>query len=113
MPTKIFEPFGALPGHLFVKFARKASNTKRYPLDSRAVLFRALDNRFVRLDGGTGDKGWGGLFLRGLDIVKVPGDHTTLLKDPHVVTLADRVQECLEQMHDATSSSSYKPPSRA
>ena len=113
MLTQIFEPFGALPRQLFEKFAREASKTKRCPLDSRGVLFRAIDSRFARLDAGTGDRGWGGLFLRGLDIVKVPGDHNTMLRDPQVITLAERVQTCLERMPVAATSSSYKQPSRA
>jgi amino acid adenylation domain-containing protein len=69
-------------------------NYKCHPLDSRGVLFRARDNPWP-LDALDGCMGWSGLFTRGLEIVEVPGDHFSLLEAPHLLTLAQRFQECL------------------
>jgi amino acid adenylation domain-containing protein len=40
--------------------------------------------------------GWGGLARRGLTIIETPGDHHTIFDEPHVQTLAARLQECLD-----------------
>ncbi len=71
-------------------------NYKCHPVECRGVLFRARDNPWP-LDAIDGCMGWRGLFTRGLEIVEVPGDHFSLLEAPHLLTLAQRFQECLEQ----------------
>jgi thioesterase domain-containing protein len=40
-------------------------------------------------------KGWGKLAAEGLQVVDVPGRHTTMLDKPHVETLAKRIIACL------------------
>lgn len=40
-------------------------------------------------------KGWELMAKGGVDIVKVPGDHQTMIKEPHVITLAAKLEEVL------------------
>ncbi len=39
--------------------------------------------------------GWGLLAAGGVDVRTVPGDHFTMLREPHVRVLAERLKECL------------------
>ena len=41
------------------------------------------------------DLGWGGLSPRPIEVHEVPGDHESLVSEPHVVTLAERLRQCL------------------
>ncbi len=75
-----------IPAHLYLKSRR---NYRYRPLGCRAVLLRTSD-------AGAGAMGWDGLFSGGLEIVDVPGDHWTLLKEPHLQVLAQRIDERLE-----------------
>jgi thioesterase domain-containing protein/acyl carrier protein len=40
--------------------------------------------------------GWQALVDRPVEVIGVPGTHQTLIKSPHVVTLAARLRECLD-----------------
>jgi len=72
-------------------------NYRCHPLDCRAVLFRSHDDlSTARTIDAT--QGWDGLFTRGLQIVDVPGDHDSLLLAPHLLTTANRLQRCLEEI---------------
>jgi thioesterase domain-containing protein len=67
------------------------------PLDSQAVLFRCAEDRYsTKILNGT--MGWEGLFTRGLEITDTPGDHATLLREPHLQELAKKVDESLVQV---------------
>jgi hypothetical protein len=39
--------------------------------------------------------GWGGLAAGGLEIQTVPGDHESIVKEPHVQVLATKLRACL------------------
>ncbi len=41
--------------------------------------------------------GWQGLAAGGLEIHEVPGDHNTILLEPHVGTLAEKLRGCIEK----------------
>jgi thioesterase domain-containing protein/acyl carrier protein len=56
-----------------------------YP--GRVTLFRARVRPLLRMHGR--DLGWSRLAAGGLEIVKVPGNHVTMLKPPHVRHLAE------------------------
>ena len=63
------------------------------PYTSAATLFRAREKDAIfLLDPALG---WSGLIER-LEIREVPGDHTTMLAQPHVRTLALELKQCLE-----------------
>jgi thioesterase domain-containing protein len=36
--------------------------------------------------------GWGDLVADGLDIQRIPGNHTTLMQEPHVRVLAEKLE---------------------
>ena len=43
------------------------------------------------------DWGWGRLSTKPVEIIMVPGNHTTILTEPYVQVLADKLRKCLEQ----------------
>ncbi len=49
--------------------------------------------------------GWGNVVVGGIDIHYVPGSHLSLLKEPHVRVLAEKLQACLTQAHNALTPS--------
>jgi hypothetical protein len=89
-------------------------------LDRRFAMFDANDRRARRYAGGTcgapllvlkaaetaapqaseggreADLGWGRLAGGRIEVIEVPGDHYTLLHEPHVRTLASRLRERLD-----------------
>jgi amino acid adenylation domain-containing protein len=67
------------------------------PYEGRAVLLQVAEREFqiglrYALDPFNG---WQGLVRGGLEVVLVPGDHNTVLKEPAVSVLAGKVVECL------------------
>ncbi len=71
---------------------------KRYrltPLNSRGVLFRARASHKAHLHAFDPWLGWSGLFSRGLDVVDVPGDHSSLLLHANLAGLSKQFQEYL------------------
>ncbi len=56
----------------------------------------ALDNAYAYLAEGTPDTAAGGWFTRAATIVRVPGDHLSMLRRPHVTELAEEVSRHLE-----------------
>lgn len=48
--------------------------------------------------------GWDKLAAGGVEVHEVPGDHLSLLKSPHVQTLARKLEACLTRALDATRS---------
>jgi amino acid adenylation domain-containing protein len=46
------------------------------------------------------DLGWGQLVSGGVDTVDIPGEHLSLLTEPHVQVLAEKLQLCFEQISE-------------
>jgi thioesterase domain-containing protein len=69
--------------------------------DGELVLFRATagigpDEPYIdRYDDPL--LGWGGRAARGARAIDVPGGHSSMLQEPHVATLAGRLQACIEE----------------
>jgi thioesterase domain-containing protein len=61
----------------------------------RVTLFRARTRPLFREHGP--DLGWGRLAGGGLEVVDVPGNHDTVLREPRVRTLAQALQARLRQ----------------
>jgi amino acid adenylation domain-containing protein len=63
------------------------------PIDCRGILLRAREagRRSV-------DLGWKNLFLRGLEIVHVPGNHNTLILEPNNLYLANEINKILNDL---------------
>ena len=45
--------------------------------------------------------GWGDLVQGGLDVIRVPGDHFSMMNEPSIHYLAERFAECLEKAKEA------------
>jgi len=62
----------------------------------------------VSLFSATGDltaandlqEGWRVLGSLGVEVHEIPGDHINIIKEPHVRTLAEKLNECLESAED-------------
>jgi thioesterase domain-containing protein len=59
--------------------------------DGRVTLFRAADNPVQNPDS---DLGWSEFAARGVDLHIVPGNHYTILREPNVMALAERLLVC-------------------
>jgi thioesterase domain-containing protein len=70
--------------------ARRRYTPQHYA--GRITLIRAAE-RAVSSDLALGWSRWA---AGGVDVYTLPGDHYTLLKDPHVRALAERLQVCLD-----------------
>jgi acyl-CoA synthetase (AMP-forming)/AMP-acid ligase II/thioesterase domain-containing protein/acyl carrier protein len=64
---------------------------KVYP--GRVTLFRARTRPFA--ERKSYDLDWHRLAGGGLEIIAIPGNHSSILKEPHVRSLAQRLQACL------------------
>lgn len=58
------------------------------------TLFKATDIRGAR--GRDSTQGWRMLAAGGVDVHRVTGDHMTMLRHPHVTSLAARIRACLQ-----------------
>jgi thioesterase domain-containing protein/acyl carrier protein len=74
-------------------FAFRNHETQPYP--GRGVLFRAREAKAGFYDAA--DRGWSGMFAGGLEIQHVPGDHLTMLDEPHARAVSERLTECLHK----------------
>jgi thioesterase domain-containing protein/acyl carrier protein len=68
-------------------------------LTSRGVLFLSSVGKEKFYDEFGGTVGTAQLFSGGLKILEVPGDHSSMFQEPHVRTLAQQLNGCLEQLH--------------
>lgn len=80
--------------HVFMTnlVAVRKYNPPVYP--GPATLFRASDGPPADPPVPT-DLGWGRLAAGGVKIIDVPGDHASMVKEPDVRVLAERLTECL------------------
>ena len=63
-----------------------------YP--ERVTLFRAIENIWF-IDH---DLGWSELAPGGLEIHDVPGDTFSMLQEPHVQGLAEKLRDCIDRV---------------
>jgi thioesterase domain-containing protein len=62
----------------------------------RVILFRASERRDIALSDPS--IGWGELVDNGVEIQMAPGDHYTMLREPHVQVLAERLRTYLQEV---------------
>ena len=63
-----------------------------YP--DRVTLFRAIENMgFI-----DHDLGWSELAPRGLELHDVPGDTFSMLEEPHIQVLAEKLRDCIDRV---------------
>jgi thioesterase domain-containing protein/acyl carrier protein len=70
------------------------------PYPGRVTLFRARTRPLFRLHGR--DLGWKGLARGGLEVVTIPGNHETILKEPNVQILARQLIAKLQKAQAAS-----------
>ena len=74
-----------------------ARKYEAHPYDGTATLFLA-GNRGIE---GLSDpvEQWNSLVRGGVRPITVPGDHVTMVSEPHVRVLAQRLDECLAEVN--------------
>ncbi len=99
-------PFELLKGTL----DQSRDNYTLRTLESRAILFlaQAEDQRYAR-SGQTfaNIKKVSRLFAGGFETVETPGTHLTMLADPHVQVLAQKINECLVKYSSSSASTCH------
>ena len=92
--------------HLYRLFENNLRALRTYvPLGypGRVTLFCAS----LRQASGDSTLGWGRLATGGVEVHPVPGDHYTMLREPHVRILASRVASALERVPQFESSARF------
>lgn len=64
-----------------------------YP--GRAVLLRSSECAPGIYDDA--DRGWSGMLAGGLEIHEIPGDHMSMVYEPNVRKVAERLTQCLKE----------------
>jgi len=82
----------------FVHVLRVHTNAMRQYVpktyNGRVTLFRAAEPSDS--SPPEADMGWGRLAAGGVDVQIVPGDHLSMLQEPHVEVLSERINACLK-----------------
>src|SRR5206468_662106 len=68
------------------------------PYAGRIALFRAADR--LAADEPDPTLGWGALAAGGVEVQVVAGDHYTIVREPHVRALAERLGACLDAVRE-------------
>ena len=84
---------GHVPERIMALYRISATNYRYRPLDCRAVYFQCHD-----VYASYRTRVWENLFTSGMEIMEVPGDHLSLLKEPYVRVLAKKIDDLLEQL---------------
>ncbi|MCP4659824.1 MAG: non-ribosomal peptide synthetase, partial [bacterium] len=82
---------------LFAMFRTNHQAMMRYSASSyagRLVLLKA--NELLAKEPQAPDLGWGELAAGGVEIHGIPGNHYSMLREPHVPVLADRLRKILD-----------------
>jgi thioesterase domain-containing protein len=90
-------PFALRETDLVRNFERAFARYRPTPWDGRAVLFRAAEVDFFFAEGGP-RYGWEKDIRGGVDIVKVPGGHHTLVVGANAEVLARALSEAIERV---------------
>jgi thioesterase domain-containing protein/acyl carrier protein len=64
------------------------------PYPGRITLFKAAEHEAVF--GPDPEMGWGRVARGGVEVYEVPGDHMTILDEPRLAKLVERLQVCLD-----------------
>jgi aspartate racemase len=72
-----------------------------YP--DRITLFAIEETELEFYEYFNPDLGWGKLAGGGLEIRQVPGEHLTMMDEPHVQRLAEQLKDCIEKITDSLS----------
>jgi acyl-CoA synthetase (AMP-forming)/AMP-acid ligase II/thioesterase domain-containing protein/acyl carrier protein len=105
VPDRPPAPTAFIPGTDILDDHATALERERYyvpgPAAGPVVIFATQE--YLERAGGP-DLGWGALLTEGWQSVEVPGDHNSMIAEPHVHVLAARLAECLEHAGPGASS---------
>ena len=112
------EPIALTSKNLSMAYDSALRNHAAHIYRGRGVLLRSRVATAGSCDEA--DRGWSGMFSGGLEIHEVPGNHQTMLGEPHVRQVAERLGECLHKVRleaelcdeFGTESKAHKPSSR-
>jgi thioesterase domain-containing protein len=68
-------------------------NYRKKSFPGKLTLFRATKQE----NGIPSDNGWGPIFLEGIEIHEIPGDHWQVLSEPGIDVLAKSIGDCLSR----------------
>jgi amino acid adenylation domain-containing protein len=80
--------------NVFTASLRAMQAYQPHPYAGRVMLFRAGDRP---LDAAGETLGWEALAADGVSLRVIPGDHYTIVRQPHVATLANQLRACLDE----------------
>ncbi len=98
-------------GKRFFEVFKANGRMANYPisktLQGRVTLFRAEEERAFAA-GITGDHAlaWGSVVAKGVDVHFVPGNHNTLVRQPHARALAEKLNACIRQAREEAAQAS-------
>jgi thioesterase domain-containing protein/aryl carrier-like protein len=91
----------------FLGISRRVARTYvPQPYLGALVILLAMDNP------NDLSQGWGEMASQGLEIHRVPGDHHTMLIEPHVQHVATQLQQCISKAHLAMNQTERKAPTK-
>jgi thioesterase domain-containing protein len=82
---------------LFEAYKRNSSAMEAYvpgPYAGRVTLFKAQE-RIGKSLSPSADAGWGALAAGGVEVHELPGNHYSMIRQPHVRVLAQRLRHCI------------------
>lgn len=99
LADRIWESSGRSGGIVEHAWEAAAAAYQPQPYPGEAVLFRVRANRALgELEFNDDEQnGWGGVVLGGIEVIDVPGTHTSLVEEPHVRTLAQSMRTVLDR----------------
>jgi thioesterase domain-containing protein/NAD(P)-dependent dehydrogenase (short-subunit alcohol dehydrogenase family)/acyl carrier protein len=90
-------PFELREIHLWRNFARAQALYHPQPWNGRATLFRAEELDYF-FEGGGATYGWDRDVRGGVDVVTVPGDHSTLLLGPNADVVVRSLSDAIDRV---------------
>jgi amino acid adenylation domain-containing protein len=72
------------------------------PFDGRLDLFRAINQKEIWYKDPV--LGWAGLALGGIQVHDIPGDHISIVAEPNVRALAEKLRQCLSRARQEAES---------
>ena len=85
---------------VFKSHGQAINSYRLQPYLGRVTLFLTSEGEVACSQNPT--LGWGELAAQGVEIHWVPGDHKTLIHEPHVKVLAEQLRTCLEHVQIST-----------
>jgi thioesterase domain-containing protein len=98
-----------IPPQLFRQLAKARSKEYQYKVYAGTITLFQLSERKALTDSlfdpalGYVDPllGWGAIATQGVESYEIPGEHTTILREPHVKLLGEKLKLCLDKAHTA------------